>query len=98
SGTHIAFLVGASVGVIALLAAVFVKEVPLRGALQYRSRQPLITAGHPVRSPVPSPSRNNPGFETPPPHRPAMQLRVLLPGSSSLPSPADFLGYERNHN
>ncbi|MFI5632100.1 MDR family MFS transporter [Streptomyces sp. NPDC051664] len=32
SGTHIAFLVGASVGVIALLAAVFVKEVPLRGA------------------------------------------------------------------
>ncbi|MGC5006808.1 MDR family MFS transporter [Streptomyces sp. NBC_00353] len=32
SGTHIAFMVGASVGVIALLAAVFVKEVPLRGA------------------------------------------------------------------
>ncbi|WP_327245725.1 MDR family MFS transporter [Streptomyces sp. NBC_01320] len=32
SGTHIAFLVGASVGVIALVAAVFVKEVPLRGA------------------------------------------------------------------
>ncbi|WP_371665422.1 MFS transporter [Streptomyces sp. NBC_01241] len=32
SGTHIAFLVGASVGVIALLASVFVKEVPLRGA------------------------------------------------------------------
>ena len=35
------------------------------------SRRPLITAGHPVRSPVPSPSCNNPGFETPPPHRPA---------------------------
>ncbi|WP_406406260.1 MDR family MFS transporter [Streptomyces sp. NBC_01643] len=32
SGTHIAFMAGASVGVIALLAAVFVKEVPLRGA------------------------------------------------------------------
>ncbi|MFB7915126.1 MDR family MFS transporter [Streptomyces sp. NPDC056061] len=31
SGTHLAFLVAASVGVIALLAAVFVKEVPLRG-------------------------------------------------------------------
>ena len=32
SGTHIAFLVGGSVAVIALLAALFVKEVPLRGA------------------------------------------------------------------
>lgn len=32
SGTHIAFLVGASVGLIALAASVFVKEVPLRGA------------------------------------------------------------------
>ncbi|MFJ1930245.1 MULTISPECIES: MDR family MFS transporter [unclassified Streptomyces] len=32
SGTHIAFLVGASVGVVALVAALFVKEVPLRGA------------------------------------------------------------------
>ncbi|MFF4084601.1 MDR family MFS transporter [Streptomyces sp. NPDC001777] len=32
SGTHIAFLVAASVGVIALVASVFVKEVPLRGA------------------------------------------------------------------
>lgn len=31
SGTHIAFLVGASVGLIALVAALFVKEVPLRG-------------------------------------------------------------------
>lgn len=35
------------------------------------ARRPLITAGHPVRPPVPSPSCNNPGFETPPPHRPA---------------------------
>jgi len=35
------------------------------------SRRPLITAGHPVRSPVASPSCNNPGFATPPPHRPA---------------------------
>lgn len=32
SGTNIAFLVGGSVAVIALLAALFVKEVPLRGA------------------------------------------------------------------
>ncbi|WP_405700566.1 MFS transporter [Streptomyces sp. NBC_01383] len=32
SGTHIAFLVGASVGLVALVAALFVKEVPLRGA------------------------------------------------------------------
>ncbi|MFE7464016.1 MDR family MFS transporter [Streptomyces sp. NPDC057499] len=32
SGTHIAFLVGASVAVIALVSSVFVKEVPLRGA------------------------------------------------------------------
>jgi hypothetical protein len=35
------------------------------------SRRPLITAGHPVRSPVPSPSCTRPGFDTPPPHRPA---------------------------
>lgn len=39
--------------------------------LRYCSRRPLITTGHPVRSSVPSPSRNNPGFGTPPPHRPA---------------------------
>ncbi|MEV8456506.1 MDR family MFS transporter [Streptomyces sp. NPDC052095] len=32
SGTHIAFLVGASVAVIALVSSVFVKEVPLRGS------------------------------------------------------------------
>ena len=36
----------------------------------YRWR-PLITAGHPVRSPVPSPSCTHPGSGTPPPHRPA---------------------------
>ena len=39
--------------------------------LRYCSRRPLITAGHPVRSSVPSPSCNRSGFETPPPHRPA---------------------------
>ncbi|GAA1536028.1 hypothetical protein GCM10009730_51550 [Streptomyces albidochromogenes] len=39
--------------------------------LRYCSRPPLITAGRPVRSPVPSPSCNNPGFDTPSPHRPA---------------------------
>ena len=32
SGTHSAFLLGSIVTVIALVAAVFVKEVPLRGA------------------------------------------------------------------
>ncbi|MFE7576496.1 MDR family MFS transporter [Streptomyces sp. NPDC057521] len=32
SGTHVAFLVGASVGLIAVVASLFVKEVPLRGA------------------------------------------------------------------
>ncbi len=37
----------------------------------YRSRRPLITAGHPVRPSVPSPSCDNPGFGTPPAHRPA---------------------------
>ncbi|KAF5998925.1 hypothetical protein BOG92_051320 [Streptomyces sp. WAC00263] len=31
--------------------------------LRYCSRRPLITAGHPVRPPVPSPSCNNPGSE-----------------------------------
>ena len=41
------------------------RVLPLRSC----SRWPLITAGHPVRSSVPSPSCNNPGFETPPPHR-----------------------------
>ncbi|MFC8230473.1 MDR family MFS transporter [Streptomyces sp. NPDC057287] len=34
SGTHIAFLVGGSVAVVALLAALFVKEVPLRGTVK----------------------------------------------------------------
>ncbi|MEU5717110.1 MDR family MFS transporter [Streptomyces sp. NPDC020403] len=32
SGTHLAFLVGGSVAVVALLASLFVKEVPLRGS------------------------------------------------------------------
>ncbi|THA57716.1 DHA2 family efflux MFS transporter permease subunit [Streptomyces sp. A0958] len=31
SGTHLAFLVGASVGLVAVVASLFVKEVPLRG-------------------------------------------------------------------
>jgi hypothetical protein len=63
------------------------RVVPLRSC----SRRPLITAGHPVRSSVPSPSCNNPGFETPPPHRPAHCNYMLLPGSSCLPGPAVFL-------
>ena len=44
-----------------------------RGVLLLRScsRRPLITAGHPVRSPAASPSCNRSGFATPPPHRPA---------------------------
>ena len=64
----------------------------------YCSRRPLITAGHPVRSSVPSPSCKNPGSGTPPPHRPAHCNYVLLPGSSCLPGPAVSLGYERNHS
>ncbi|PJM97530.1 hypothetical protein CG719_01090 [Streptomyces sp. CB01373] len=39
--------------------------------LRYCSWRPLITAGHPVRSSVPSPSCNRSGFGTPPPHRSA---------------------------
>jgi hypothetical protein len=53
-----------------LTAAAGYCELHLR-VLRYCSRRPLITAGHPVRSSVPSPPCNNPGFETPPPHRPA---------------------------
>jgi hypothetical protein len=62
------------------------------------SRWPLITAGHPVRSSVPSPSCKNPGSETPPPHRPAYYNYIPLPGSSCLPGPAVALGYDRNNN
>lgn len=50
------------------------------------SWRPLITAGHPVRSSVPSPSCTNPGFGTPPPHRPAnCAYWYFRPGSSCLP-------------
>lgn len=56
-------------------------------ATAYCSRRPLITAGHPVRLSVPSPSCNNPGSGTPPPHRPAHCNYGLLPGSSCLPGP-----------
>ncbi|MER7810610.1 MDR family MFS transporter [Streptomyces sp900116325] len=49
SGTHIAFLVGASVGVIALLAAVFVKEVPLRGAGPEAKAEVVADAGADAR-------------------------------------------------
>ncbi|MEV6261507.1 MDR family MFS transporter [Streptomyces sp. NPDC051784] len=42
SGTHIAFLVGGSVAVVALVAAFFVKEVPLRG-----TAKPEATSGQP---------------------------------------------------
>ena len=44
--------------------------------LRYRPWRPLITAGHPVRSSVPSPSCTNPGSGTPPPHRPANCTRA----------------------
>ena len=44
--------------------------LPLR-ELRYCSWRPLITAGHPVRSSVPSPLGNHFGFGTPPPHRTA---------------------------
>ncbi|MDQ0718642.1 hypothetical protein QFZ55_008094 [Streptomyces luteogriseus] len=46
------------------------RVMPLR-QLRYCSRRPLITAGHPVRQSVPSPSCNIPGFATPPPGRPS---------------------------
>jgi hypothetical protein len=60
----------------------------LTSLLRSCSRRPLIAAGHPLRSSVPSPSCNRSGFGTPPPHRPAYYNCVLLPGSSSLPGPA----------
>lgn len=41
SGTHVAFLVGASVGLIALVAALFIEEVPLRGAGPEPADQPV---------------------------------------------------------
>ena len=52
------------------------RELHLQVLLHLRSCtwQPLITAGHPVRSSAPSPSCDNPGFEAPPPHRPATAL------------------------
>ncbi|MGW3660537.1 MDR family MFS transporter [Streptomyces sp. NPDC005151] len=52
SGTHIAFLVGASVGVIALVAAVFVKEVPLRGAGPEAKPEPTAESGVEAPEPV----------------------------------------------
>jgi EmrB/QacA subfamily drug resistance transporter len=52
SGTHIAFLVGASVGVIALVAAVFVKEVPLRGAGPEAKSEPTAETGVEAPEPV----------------------------------------------
>jgi hypothetical protein len=45
--------------------------VPLLRFLRSCSWRPLITAGHPVRSSVPSPSCTSSGFGTPLPHRPA---------------------------
>ena len=40
SGTHIAFLLGALVAVVALVAALFVKEVPLRGSREPDAARP----------------------------------------------------------
>lgn len=70
SGTHIAFMVGASVGVIALLAAVFVKEVPLRGAARRPRRRPT---GRPPWTPLWTPSRARPSD----PAAPATTARPL---------------------
>ncbi len=47
------------------------------------SWRPLITAGHPVRSSVPSPSCNCSGFETPPPNRPAYCNCVMRPTTAT---------------
>ncbi|MFF3741984.1 MDR family MFS transporter [Streptomyces sp. NPDC002566] len=52
-GTHAAFLLGAAVAVIALVAAVFVKEVPLRGALPKPDGPDGVTDGTaPAKAPV----------------------------------------------
>jgi hypothetical protein len=48
------------------------------------SWRPLITAGHPVRPSVPSPSCNNPGFGTPPPHRLRTAARQFIPAGPFL--------------
>jgi hypothetical protein len=47
AGTHSAFLLGAVVAVVALVAAVFVKEVPLRGAGPKEDGKPDAPAAQP---------------------------------------------------
>jgi hypothetical protein len=47
SGTHSAFLLGAVVAVVALAAAVFVKEVPLKGAGPKAKDEPDAPAAQP---------------------------------------------------
>ena len=54
---------------------------------------PLITAGRPVRPSVPSPSCDNPGFGTPPPHRPA----YCCPAVHFCRALRDLF-FDRNHN
>ena len=67
--------------------------LPLRSC----SRRPLITAGHPVRSSVPSPSCNTPGFES---STTAPSCALQLPTAARQfisARPCDLPGYERNH-
>lgn len=67
---------------------------------RYCSRRPLITAGHPVRSSVPSPVWQHPWLRNST-TAPTCTLCVLLPGSSSLPGPLSFWlqekPYPRHH-
>ncbi|RZU30336.1 EmrB/QacA subfamily drug resistance transporter [Streptomyces sp. BK022] len=48
AGTHSAFLLGAAIAVVVLVAAVFVKEVPLRGGPQKPSTEPTDAIPAPV--------------------------------------------------
>ncbi|GAA0613394.1 hypothetical protein GCM10010394_49210 [Streptomyces crystallinus] len=69
--------------------------------LRYCSWRPLITAGHPVRPSVPSPSCNRSGFGTPPSNRLAYYT-YLYCGYHCLAvrlcRALRDLGYERNTN
>jgi hypothetical protein len=67
--------------------------------LRVLPRRPLITAGHPVRSPVPSPSCNRSGFATPPPHRPANYTCLYCSARQFMSArPCCLSGLRENHN
>jgi hypothetical protein len=75
--------------------ALHFRVLPLRSC----SRRPLITAGHPVRSPVASPSCNRSGFATPPPHRPANCTCMYCSARQFVSArPCCLSGLRENHN